>query len=104
MLRGSVQFFDGSLRQHRQRVAFVPQRESVDWAFPITVREVVSMGTYRGAGWWKPLGKQRQAAIDQAIADVGLTDLQQRQIGQLSGGQQQRCFLARALCKTPIVI
>ncbi len=81
------------------RVAYVPQRESVDWDFPVSVEEVALMGTYGHMRMW---GRPSRADRDRAAAalkDVQLTPLRHRQIGQLSGGQQQRLFLARALAQ-----
>lgn len=96
-LSGKVEFFGKPLKQVRQRVAYVPQRESVDWDFPITVRDLVLMGRY---GKLKLFQRPRAAdwkAADHYIEVVGMTPYANRQISQLSGGQQQRVFLARAL-------
>ncbi|MCE2982641.1 MAG: metal ABC transporter ATP-binding protein [Parachlamydia sp.] len=96
-LSGNVEFFGQPLKKQRQRVAYVPQRESVDWDFPITAKELVLMGRYG-----KLKVGQRPSVADRAAADhylevVGMSSLSNRQISQLSGGQQQRIFLARAL-------
>ena len=97
---GSVQVFGESVERVRKRIGYVPQRESVDWDFPVTVLDVVLMGTYGRLGWFRRPGhKQRQWAM-QCLEQVGLADLASRQIGQLSGGQQQRTFLARALAQS----
>ncbi len=94
---GRVRFFGGSFTEHRARVGYVPQRESVDWDFPIDALEVVAMGLYRQIGWFRRVnGRHRERAL-QALERVGIADLAHRQISQLSGGQQQRTFLARAL-------
>jgi len=82
-----------------REIAYLPQREDVDWKFPITVRGVVRMGRYPNAGWWRPFSKTDEAAVDRALDVMGLIDLAGRQISQLSGGQQQRVFLARALAQ-----
>jgi len=82
-----------------REIAYLPQREDVDWKFPITVRGVVRMGRYPNAGWWRPFSKTDDAAVDRALDAMGLRDLEHRQISQLSGGQQQRVFLARALAQ-----
>ncbi len=79
------------------KVAYVPQRESVDWTFPISVRELVVMGRYHRLGLFRRPKKEDYAAADQLIERVGLSPYKNRQIGELSGGQQQRAFLARAL-------
>lgn len=94
---GTVRVFGGSYRQNRQRVAYVPQKGSVDWDFPTTVKEVVLMGTYGQLGWFRRPGKREKAAAQKALEQVGMWDFRHRQISQLSGGQQQRVFIARAL-------
>jgi len=81
------------------RVAFVPQRDEVDWDFPITVREVVEMGRYRAAGWLRRLKAADREAVELAIERVGMAPYARRQIGELSGGQRQRVFIARALAQ-----
>jgi manganese/zinc/iron transport system ATP- binding protein len=83
--------------EQRRRVAYVPQRGSVDWDFPTSVLDVVLMGTYGRLGWVGRPGAAEKAAARQALEQVGMAGLQNRQISQLSGGQQQRVFLARAL-------
>jgi len=77
-------------------VAYVPQREAVDWDFPITVRALVEMGRYPDLGWWKPFTKKDHAIVDEALHLSELEAVAGRQIKALSGGQQQRAFLARA--------
>lgn len=79
------------------KVAYVPQRESVDWDFPITAFELVAMGRYGRLGWLGRLRKGDVRATEEALKAVGMSAFADRQIGQLSGGQQQRLFLARAL-------
>ncbi|MEX0620737.1 MAG: metal ABC transporter ATP-binding protein [Solirubrobacterales bacterium] len=81
------------------RVAYVPQRDEVDWDFPITVREVVEMGRYRSAGWIRRLKQADQSYVDEALEKVRMTSFARRQIGELSGGQRQRVFIARALAQ-----
>lgn len=81
----------------RGKVAYVPQRGSVDWDFPTTVLDAVTMGTYGRLGWFRRAGRAEYEDARKALADVGLAELADRQIGELSGGQQQRTFLARAL-------
>ena len=94
---GSVKFFGKNYRQERHRIAYIPQRESVDWQFPVNALDVVTMGLYDQIGWCRPVRKKhRQLAMD-ALERVGIAELAKRQISHLSGGQQQRTFLARAL-------
>ena len=80
-----------------QAVAYVPQRGTVDWDFPTTALDVVTMGTYGQLGWFRRPGRSQRAAAEEALGRVGMSDFAARQISQLSGGQQQRVFLARAL-------
>jgi len=94
---GYVRVFGTHYDKARGRVAYVPQRESVDWDFPSTVLDVVMMGRYGKLGWFRrPSAEDRAAALD-ALKKVGMNSYADRQISRLSGGQQQRTFLARAL-------
>jgi ABC-type Mn2+/Zn2+ transport system ATPase subunit len=77
-------------------IAYVPQREVVDWDFPITVRGLVEMGRYPSLGNWGRFGAKDHEAVEEALHVCDLEDLADRQISALSGGQQQRAFLARA--------
>ncbi|MDZ4767894.1 MAG: metal ABC transporter ATP-binding protein [Chloroflexota bacterium] len=94
---GEIRFYGKSYAQARDLVGYVPQRGSVDWDFPTSVLDVVTMGLYGRLGWFRRPGKADQAAARAALDQVGLADYADRQISQLSGGQQQRTFLARAL-------
>lgn len=96
---GSVQVFGQPVAAVRKRIGYVPQRESVDWEFPVTVLDVALMGTYGRLGWFRRPGRAELAVAREALERMGLADLSSRQIGQLSGGQQQRVFLARALAQ-----
>lgn len=96
---GYVEMFGKSLDEVRDRISYVPQRETVDWDFPASVREVVAMGRFSKVGLLRRLRKADEAIIDQALETVGMQAFAKRQISQLSGGQQQRVFLARALAQ-----
>jgi manganese/zinc/iron transport system ATP- binding protein len=100
--RGSVMMDGGPI--DRQRIAYVPQRDLVDWSFPISAAQVVMMGRFHHIG--PVLGPRREdrAAVHEALERVGMRDLADRQIGSLSGGQQQRVFIARALVQAADVI
>ena len=97
LLSGSVRIFGKPYSEVRQRVAYVPQREIVDWDFPASVLDVVLMGFYGRIGWFGRVTRQHQQMAMEALDRVGMAEFAQRQISQLSGGQQQRTFLARAL-------
>lgn len=88
----------------RHRIAYVPQKESVDWNFPATVLDVVLMGRYRPGRFWQRLGKKDKEAAFYWLEQTGMNHLAGRQIGQLSGGQRQRVFLARALAREPSLL
>ena len=94
---GRVRVYGKPYRKNRHRVGYVPQRESVDWDFPVTALDVVAMGRYGRIGWCLPVTKKHREAAREALDRVGIAELADRQISQLSGGQQQRTFLARSL-------
>ncbi len=96
-MSGCVRIFGQPYRRSRHRVGYVPQRESVDWDFPVDALDVVTMGLYRQIGWFRPVTRRHRQTAMEALDRVGIADLAHRQISQLSGGQQQRAFLARAL-------
>ena len=96
---GRIEVFGKPLAQVRNLVAYVPQRESVDWEFPVSVFDVVLMGRYGRLGWLRRPNRADRAAAEAALDSVGMTEFRERQISQLSGGQQQRVFLARALAQ-----
>ncbi len=94
---GQIMVFGKPYRQQRRLVAYVPQRETVDWDFPVNSLDVVAMGLYSQIGWCRPVTRKYRRAALEALDRVGMADYARRQISQLSGGQQQRVFLARAL-------
>lgn len=96
---GVVEIFGRPAGSAHGPVGYLPQRASVDWDFPTTVRDVVEMGTYHQLGWLRRPGRAQRERTAQCLDRVGLTALADRQIGELSGGQQQRVFLARALAQ-----
>lgn len=96
---GRVEAFGRPVDEVRKRIGYVPQRESVDWDFPISVLDVALMGTYGRLGWFRRPGRAEREWARECLDRVGLAKLADRQIGQLSGGQQQRTFLARALAQ-----
>src|SRR3990172_3886764 len=96
---GKVEIYGRPYDEQRKLIGYGPQRESVDWDFPVTVRDVVLMGTYGRLGWVRRPGRAEREAADRCLAQVGMSDFARRQIRQLSGGQQQRVFLARALAQ-----
>ncbi len=92
------------IRSRASRVAFVPQREEVNWDFPVSALDVVLMGRYREAGWFRRVGGDDRRRAQQALERLGLSGMGGRHISQFSGGQQQRIFLARAMVMEPEVI
>jgi len=94
---GQVQVMGLPYKQQRHVVGYVPQRTSVDWDFPTTVRDVVMMGRYGQLGWFGRPSADDKSRVDAALEQVNMTEFADRHISALSGGQQQRVFLARAL-------
>ncbi|MEZ0389167.1 MAG: metal ABC transporter ATP-binding protein [Verrucomicrobium sp.] len=96
---GWVKIFGQSFKDARKRVGYVPQREEVDWDFPVNVMDVVLMGRYGRLGLFKRPGKEDREKAREALDKVSMLPFAGRQISNLSGGQQQRVFLARALAQ-----
>lgn len=101
---GTILWRGTEVKKWSREFAYLPQREEVDWSFPITVRGLVEMGRYPQTGWWRKFSPEDTAAVDSALEALALTGLQNRQIRELSGGQQQRAFLARALAQEAHVL
>lgn len=101
---GTIQWRGTNVKKWSREFAYLPQREEVDWNFPITVRGLIEMGRYPQLGMWGKFSNKDKKAVDQAIKHLDLTELQDRQIKQLSGGQQQRTFIARAIAQEAHVL
>ena len=101
---GEILWRGTSVKKWSREFAYLPQREEIDWSFPITVRGLVEMGRYPQTGWWRKFSNEDKRAVDDALDSLNLGDLQDRQIRELSGGQQQRAFLARALAQEAHVL
>ena len=98
-LAGKATVFGRPVSESRDRLAYVPQRASVDWDFPARVSDVVAMGLYPRLGLLGRFTGAHRGKVRDCLSRVGMEDFADRQIGQLSGGQQQRVFLARALAQ-----
>ncbi len=103
-LHGEILLGGEPIRKRASRVAFVPQREEVNWDFPVTARDVVMMGRYPSLGMIRLPGAQERRMADAALERIGLGGLGHRHISQFSGGQQQRIFLARAMVQEPLLV
>ena len=101
---GTIQWRGSAVKKWSREFAYLPQREEVDWDFPITVRGLVEMGRYPHLGLWKRYSSSDEEAVDRALETLSIADLHDRQICELSGGQQQRAFLARALAQEAHVL
>lgn len=96
---GEVIFNNQPYEKIQKQVSYVPQKGTVDWNFPVSVYDVVLMGRYGYAGWFKKITKKDKKIALESLEKVGMTPYKNRQISELSGGQQQRVFLARALAQ-----
>ena len=101
---GTIQWRGSAVKKWSREFAYLPQREEVDWDFPITVRGLVEMGRYPHLGLWKRYSPSDEEAVERALQTLSIADLHDRQICELSGGQQQRAFLARALAQEAHVL
>ena len=104
-LRSGQIFVHGlPLGNHKDCVAYVPQREEVDWSFPVSVSDVVMMGRYDHQGWFGRDSDHDKQVVGRSLAQMGIAALADRSIRDLSGGEQQRVFLARALAQEPHIL
>jgi len=101
---GSIELRDRDRGAHAEPIAYVPQREEIDWSFPVTVSDVVMMGRYGRLGWLRRPQAADREFVAGCLDELGIADLAARPVGDLSGGQQQRVFLARALAQEPHVL
>ena len=103
-LKGEVNVHGELHGVHPDCVSYIPQRESIDWNYPITVREVVMMGRYGKIPFYKSPSEKDQKTVEDALKRMGITALGDRKIRDCSGGQQQRVFLARSLAQEPHIL
>lgn len=101
---GRILIHGEPLGAHQDCVAYMPQREEVDWRFPVTVEDVVMMGRFAQIGWLKRPSARDRHMVANSLEQMGIADLAGHPIGQLSGGQQQRAFLARAIAQEPHIL
>lgn len=101
---GTIGVLGESVRSVRRRVVYVPQRSEIDFTFPATVKDVVLMGRYPHKKVFQRLTAEDTRLAEEAMRELDIMNLQDRQIGELSGGQQQRTFLARALAQRAEVL
>lgn len=101
---GKIFYQAKSLKQQRQKVAYLPQRSQIDWDYPVTVWNVVMMARTLHTGWFGKISRQSKQIVSEVLERVELYELRDRPIKNLSGGQQQRVFLARALADRKSVV
>ena len=104
ILSGTATVLGGDPAAARARTGYVPQNDTLDADFPVSVRQVVMMGRYRRIGWWRPARAADRRAVAEALGRVGLADRAGHRFGTLSGGQRQRVLLARAVAAGPSLL
>jgi ABC-type Zn uptake system ZnuABC Zn-binding protein ZnuA/ABC-type Mn2+/Zn2+ transport system ATPase subunit len=100
---GKVSYKGSALDDVKDKLAYIPQKEEIDWDFPASVSDVVLMGVYPGKKVLSRITNLEIKKMEDALEELGIIELKDRQIGELSGGQQQRVFLARAICQDAMV-
>jgi manganese/iron transport system ATP-binding protein len=103
-LVGLIHSQAGTVETHGAEIGYVTQRSAVDWSFPVTVHDVVMMGRIVKMGWLRWQRPRDREIVQHCLAQVGMLDYANRQIGELSGGQQQRVFIARALAQEATIL
>ncbi len=96
---GKITVYNNQIEEVRKKIAYVPQKDEIDWRFPATVNDIVLMGRYPYKKLFSRINKEDKEIANNALKEMGIEDLKDRQIGALSGGQQQRVFIARALAQ-----
>ena len=96
---GKIRYGSQPLKNQLKKVAYVPQRNKIDWDYPVTVEKVVMMGRIPATGWFNKFSRYSRTVVDRALAQVEMSKFRKHQIRELSGGQQQRVFLARAIAQ-----
>ena len=97
--KGKISYDSQPLKHQLKKVAYVPQRNKIDWDYPVTVEKVVMMGRIPATGWFNKPSRNSREIVENALARVGMIQFRKHQIRELSGGQQQRVFLARAIAQ-----
>lgn len=103
-MKGEIRWQGRAVKHSIPEIAYLPQRQEIDWRFPITVRALVETGRYAQLGPLRRLRSADREAVESALETMQLSSLADRQIGALSGGQQQRAFIARALAQEAHVL